>query len=426
MPRDQTLAALPASVVAAAAATRSLPTHDVPVGPVGPPPTRRDLVVLPVAGVAQVPTGSASELGSASPSATPDRPPPGQPTTTPLGTPEQPSSGLAFQLAVRLDATVGRFRRGLTFATLTFFAFGPRLDDLIGEGGRHGAQPMGYASIAALLLLIFVATLVVLDKSRDDAGHIKASLVIASALPAREDEGAFVFPSLEGTALWVGALLLTVSRILRLFGLRDDILGVAGTIVFLLGLFVWIGRYVAAHSAGVRARLVALELPDRDAVAKEIEQLPPVINCRDRRAVEDAQRHAEHPLVRQTIRVVSEWKPRRRSSEVEYRKQLARFIGRHLPQAMPREEYAVTSDGRVRRLDLVVGDYVAIELKRRTDTSSLDRAHGQVSEYLRIWRKPMLVILCDDGQTNMPRLETMVGAWRQEGHTVLVLIADRG
>ncbi|MEO7032863.1 MAG: hypothetical protein ABI548_03445 [Polyangiaceae bacterium] len=126
---------------------------------------------------------------------------------------------------------------------------------------------------------------------------------------------------------------------------------------------------------------------------------------------------------------IARWKPRHQDSEAAYEASLKRFLQRELPGAkVERQQSLQTSDGRmVGKVDLVVDDVLAIELKRLLRSSEADRAVGQIWKYAEAWtRGPVMLLLCETraGFAQAGFIDR-IGELRDRGRPLFVVAAGR-
>jgi len=126
---------------------------------------------------------------------------------------------------------------------------------------------------------------------------------------------------------------------------------------------------------------------------------------------------------------LARWRPRTLDSEAAYEASLKRFLQKALPGAkVVRQQPLETAEGRpVGRLDIVVDDVLAVELKRLLRSTEADRAIGQVWKYAEAWtRGPILLLLCETRASfaDAPFL-TRIQGLRERGHPLFVVAAGR-
>lgn len=122
-------------------------------------------------------------------------------------------------------------------------------------------------------------------------------------------------------------------------------------------------------------------------------------NARDREAL-----HAiQDPVLKKIVAELPHWRPRKTTYEAEYQAALARFLRRRLRghainEQFPLQDFDRSARPRRRRVDIVIDDTIAIEIKPRIDRAGdIQRAVGQVREYAEMWqgRGPMILLVCE-------------------------------
>lgn len=161
--------------------------------------------------------------------------------------------------------------------------------------------------------------------------------------------------------------------------------------LFGAGALSWLAQWLRRRSAKTVAFKNAARSLARPGVATE---LPFVLDVRDPTASYDAL-----PAELRTLAVtLSAWRPREQEREAGYERSLVRFLKKSLPGVDARTQQPFEAeDGSRGRIDVVVDDVLAIELKRALRASSeADRAVGQVFKYAASWRKgPVILLLCE-------------------------------
>lgn len=126
---------------------------------------------------------------------------------------------------------------------------------------------------------------------------------------------------------------------------------------------------------------------------------------------------------------LSRWRPRQLDSEAAYEASLKRFLQRELPGTkVERQHWLQGADGRrVGKLDLVVDDVLAIELKRLLRSSEADRAVGQIWKYAEAWTQgPVLLLLCETRPDfAQAAFVDRVGQLREKGQPLFIVAAGR-
>lgn len=141
---------------------------------------------------------------------------------------------------------------------------------------------------------------------------------------------------------------------------------------------------------------------------------------------------ATHPevLLRLTgIYILARWKPRASEREAGYERSLVRFLERNMPGIDAQTQLPFQAeDGTRGRIDIVLDEVVAIELKRDLRISAdADRAVGQVLKYAASWRRgPVLLLLCEASAevADLPVLKR-IAELREGGRSLFVVAAGR-
>lgn len=122
---------------------------------------------------------------------------------------------------------------------------------------------------------------------------------------------------------------------------------------------------------------------------------------------------------------LGEWRTRGGQDEDGYRRSLVR----HLRNAMPEfdlqlERPVVTDDGVLGRLDVAVGNVIALEMKRHLSPTARG-AIDQVWQYAKSWRNgPVVLVVCetDPGFTST-MLAQRIHELRMQGLAVFAVAA---
>jgi len=155
------------------------------------------------------------------------------------------------------------------------------------------------------------------------------------------------------------------------------------------------------------------------------QNLPFVLDLRNPATSYDALPSVLRPLAT----TLSEWRPREQEREADYERSLVRFLKKRLPGVETRTQQPFEAeDGTRGRIDVVIDDVLAIELKRRLKASSeTDRAVGQIFKYATSWRNgPVVLLLCEASwdfaqQPMIRRLSEL----HSMGHAIFVVAAGR-
>lgn len=130
--------------------------------------------------------------------------------------------------------------------------------------------------------------------------------------------------------------------------------------------------------------------------------------------------------IKPLVEVLSKWKPRGQTIEAGYERSLVRLLERELPGVETRTQEPVrTADGGHGRIDVIVDNSLALELKRGLSGTETDRAVGQIAKYAEVWTGgPLILLLCEApfGFENMGFVNR-IGEIRRQGRPVFVVAA---
>jgi len=335
--------------------------------------------------------------------------------------------GSVTRWAVRFDAGIAKYRKPLWYVVLGFFVVSRALDALTEWG------VFDLLSWILLVLASAVALLAKLDVFVGDDGAVALGLgvdrLVATTMARfRSDDEEEVPPTDwlrvgRGFGLSGGLFLLATEKIVVTFGARE------GTPLFTVGLSL-LGLAIILHVLIVRARAggatPAIVRTTTAETQRTVVALPPVLTLSDRRVVDQAIAPLGTGLVREFLVLVARWSPRGCSYERDYKFKLLRRVLRSVPGVSAKTEYAVSRDGRVGRIDLVVAESLGVELKYNIAPSELRSALAQVDDYMQMWPdRPMFLLLC--GRSFEPEhAKTYFGPEvlrrRAEGRALTVLI----
>lgn len=135
------------------------------------------------------------------------------------------------------------------------------------------------------------------------------------------------------------------------------------------------------------------------------------------------------PEFQRLLQVLRTWRPREHRLEAAYEASLMRHLRKYFTRVEIDNQVPLrTPDGqRAGRVDIVLDNTVAVELKRALTSTEADRALGQVWKYLEGWsRGPVVLLLCvtKDG-FELGMLPKHISALRQHGHYVFAVAAGR-
>ncbi len=307
--------------------------------------------------------------------------------------------GSVTRWAVAFDARVGKYRPHLWYFVLGFFVVSRGLDALSG-GGVFDLLSWILLVLASALALLAKLDVFIGDDGGVDLGIGVDRLVANAFARFRSDEEEESPPTDwlrigRGLGLGGGLALLAAEKIVVTFGARE------GTPVFTVGLLL-LALAVVLHIVIVRARAggarSAIVRTTTAETQRTVVGLPPVLSLSDRRVVEQAIAPLGAGLVREFVALVARWSPRGCSYERDYKFKLLRRVLRSVPGISAKTEYAVSRDGRVGRIDLVVAESLGIELKYNLAPAELRSALAQVDDYMQMWPdRPMFLLLCGRG-----------------------------
>jgi len=98
-------------------------------------------------------------------------------------------------------------------------------------------------------------------------------------------------------------------------------------------------------------------------------------------------------------KIIKKWKPKGCKTEKDYEKSLVKFLHEKMPDVKIVQQYGTGTQ----RIDIVVGEKVAIELKKGLKTTSAyHRLRGQLKEYEKNWDK-IFVVVCGAVKDNLKK-----------------------
>jgi hypothetical protein len=159
----------------------------------------------------------------------------------------------------------------------------------------------------------------------------------------------------------------------------------------LVGFLSWVSQRFGRRAAATVAFKDAAKALATPGFAQA---LPFVLDVRNAETSYDALPLALRPLAI----TLSEWRPREQEREAGYERSLVRFLKKRLPGVEARTQQPFEAeDGSRGRIDVVVDDVLAIELKRGLRASAeADRAVGQIFKYAASWKNgPVILVLCE-------------------------------
>ena len=97
-------------------------------------------------------------------------------------------------------------------------------------------------------------------------------------------------------------------------------------------------------------------------------------------------------------KIIKKWKPKRCTTEKDYEKSLVTFLQEEMPDVKIIQQYGAGTQ----KIDIVVGEEVAIELKKDLTTPEYQRLIGQLYGYKKNWDK-IFVVVCGEIKDNLKK-----------------------
>jgi len=98
-------------------------------------------------------------------------------------------------------------------------------------------------------------------------------------------------------------------------------------------------------------------------------------------------------------KIIKNWKPKRCTTEKDYEKSLVTFLQEKMPDVKIVQQYGAGTQ----KIDIVVGEEVAIELKKDLKTTSVYQTLiGQLKGYEKNWDK-IFVVVCGEVKDNLKK-----------------------
>ena len=124
-----------------------------------------------------------------------------------------------------------------------------------------------------------------------------------------------------------------------------------------------------------------------------------VINLKDDVKTDLILNKSKSKIFFETVRLLRKWNPNQSDYEYEYQDKLFFYLSKNLPEAEIELEKPIgfLNDIYTRgRADLVINNTILIELKKKIASSELQRAKGQIEQYLNIWKTngPVILLIC--------------------------------
>lgn len=124
-----------------------------------------------------------------------------------------------------------------------------------------------------------------------------------------------------------------------------------------------------------------------------------VINLKDDVKIDLVLNKSKSKIFFETVRLLKKWNPNISDYEYEYQDKLFLYLSKNLPEAVIEMEKPIGSLDEIHtkgRADLVIDNTILIELKKNIASSELQRAKGQIEQYLNIWKTngPVILLIC--------------------------------
>ena len=211
-------------------------------------------------------------------------------------------------------------------------------------------------------------------------------------------------------AWWVLARGLGLRREVAPWSVRIDevsgwiaLVSLVGLLVVVVGLLVWVRRK-AQQLGGGESLLI-------DPRMLKVDERP-VWALREPGGVARLGRLFKGEEVRRLLESLHAWRPSRCATEADVQASLHR----HLRRRGHRVALEVHMREAQRRIDVVVDERTAIELKLKLDkVGSRDRATHQVQDYARHWpgKGPVLLLVMDMSEAHAPAMAEVFATWNR-------------
>ena len=127
------------------------------------------------------------------------------------------------------------------------------------------------------------------------------------------------------------------------------------------------------------------------------------------------------------VKALSEWKPRRSDREYVYQDHLIRHLRRAFPDTSVVPEYIIgdVTLGNRGRADIVIDDFILVEMKASYQRGAVQRAKGQIHQYAETWsgRGPVVLLLCKvDYEAATRDFSSMMGDLAIGGKRVITIV----
>jgi hypothetical protein len=171
------------------------------------------------------------------------------------------------------------------------------------------------------------------------------------------------------------------------FGNVDKELVIVGAALAALGILLWAKAFFGDGDDAIEG--------DAEQVSADLSQLPALLDLQEVRNPD----FGDGDPLRVTLSALAKWHSRKAQTyenEKYYQAALERHFRRHASKLKCRREVWVGKERKDGIADLVLGNYVLIEVKRGFGKTTADRAIGQMFAYQQSWpNKPKLLVIFD-------------------------------
>ncbi|MBK8395012.1 MAG: hypothetical protein IPL26_07165 [Leptospiraceae bacterium] len=137
-----------------------------------------------------------------------------------------------------------------------------------------------------------------------------------------------------------------------------------------------------------------------------------------------------NPLLFNFLKAMQNWNPNTKYLECSYRDRLCKHLWENLSDVETLPEYPLkefSHSGQRLKADIVVGDTILIEMKQHPNSTNLQKAKGQVEDYLNVWRGrgPVVLVLCHaDLEIAKRSLEQFISDQNKLNKVVFALVIE--
>jgi hypothetical protein len=136
------------------------------------------------------------------------------------------------------------------------------------------------------------------------------------------------------------------------------------------------------------------------------------------------------PLLYDFIKSIKTWNPNSKYYECSYQDRLFKHLLKNLPSSEIALEYPlkdISNNNQKLRADLVIDDTILIEIKHHPNSATLQKAKGQVEDYLNIWKGkgPVILLLCHaDFELTKRSLEQFISDQNKLNKVIFALVLE--